>query len=232
MKNPIICALDTNDIIKARDLAVEIKDDVAAVKLGLEFFCKNGARGVEVISEVGAKIFLDLKFYDIPNTVAGAIKSILPLNLFMTTMHAGGGLEMMQRARSAADENAKFIPPILLGVTVLTSFDDISEIGVTKPITQQVLDLAGLAVNAKLDGVVCSPHEIKILKEKFGNKLQLIVPGIRPVESDRNDQKRTMTPKEAIANGADYLVIGRPITESGNPKQAIQNILQSLKNAS
>lgn len=224
--NPIICAIDTSDIIKARDFAIEIKDDVAAVKLGLEFFCRNGYKGVEVLNEIGAKIFLDLKFYDIPNTVAGAIKSILPLNLFMTTMHAGGGLEMMQRSRTAADESAN--PPLLLGVTVLTSFADIKEIGVEAPIKEQVLNLANLAHKANLDGVVCSPHEIKFLKEKFGNDLQLVVPGIRPAGSDLNDQKRTMTPKEAITNGADYLVIGRPITESGNPKETIKNILKSL----
>jgi orotidine-5'-phosphate decarboxylase len=224
--NPIITALDTNDLAHATELAKLLKDDVAAIKLGLEFFCIHGPKGVEAVADTGVKIFLDLKFYDIPNTVAGAIRSIAPLNVFMTTLHAGGGFEMMTRAKTEL-VNAE-VDTMLLGVTVLTSFSDIKEIGVEKPIGEQVVNLAALAAGAHLDGVVCSPHEIKFLKERFGNKLKLIVPGIRPVGSSLNDQKRTMTPREALANGADYLVIGRPITDSKDPSETVKAILASF----
>jgi len=224
--NPIICAIDTDNITSAKKLITSIKSDVCAIKLGLEFFSGYGTGGVKEISELGADIFLDLKFHDIPNTVAKAISQICKLNCFMTTIHTLGGLDMMKAARKAADESDK--KPMLIGVTILTSHIDISEIGIDYPINSQVLRLAELAVKSKLDGIVCSPHEIAEIKKNFGADLKLIVPGIRSSTDNKNDQSRTLSAKEALELGADYLVIGRPITATENPVASLKNILSSI----
>lgn len=231
--NPIICAVDTQDVEKAQALAGQLHGSVGALKLGLEFFTASGAEGVRAVAESGLPIFLDLKFHDIPNTVAGAIKSTGGMDVFMMTVHASGGHAMLQAAAQAAKEVAAVMikkKPLVVGVTVLTSLDesDLSAIGVSGKMQDQVKRLAELAQKSGLDGVVCSPHEIETLRKQCGKDFTLVVPGIRPAGSDVGDQKRVMTPKEATEKGADYLVIGRPITGAKDPKQAAQAILRSL----
>lgn len=226
--NPIICAVDMTDISAATNLAESVRGTVGAIKLGLEFFTANGTDGVAKISQAGSPLFLDLKFHDIPNTVAGAIRAMAGMNVFMITVHTAGGKAMMV----AAAEAARDLPykPLIVGVTVLTSLDktDLEDIGVVNNISDQVTKLASLAQESGLDGVVCSPHEIEILRAKCGANFKLVVPGIRPHGSTLGDQKRVMTPKEALAKGADYLVIGRPITKSENPSLTARYIFESL----
>ena len=223
--NPIICALDTTDIAIAKKVAQSVSCSVGAIKLGLEFFTANGAAGGAQVAKAGLPVFLDLKFHDIPNTVAGAIRATKDINAFMLTVHTQGGKAMMQAAVKAA----KDLPnkPLMVGVTVLTSLDksDLEDIGVKNNLLDQVSKLADLAQESGLDGVVCSPHEIEILRARCGADFKLVVPGIRPQGSAIGDQKRVMTPKEALAKGADYLVIGRPITAAENPALAARNIL-------
>jgi orotidine-5'-phosphate decarboxylase len=234
--NPIICAIDTTHPLKVAGMAIDLYGYVGAIKLGLEFFTANGKEGLitlanEVVrKEVQAPLFLDLKFHDIPNTVAGAIRAVQGLNPFMMTVHAAGGKAMMQAAIEAAKEIAN-PPPKIVGVTVLTSLDqnDVVSMGVKDSVADQVKRLAALAQESGLDGVVCSPHEIAVLRRQCGNDFTLVVPGIRPEGSAAADQKRTTTPKEAIDAGATYLVIGRPITGASDPKKEAQAILESLK---
>jgi orotidine-5'-phosphate decarboxylase len=227
-KNPIICAVDTQDVAKAAALAAELQGAVGALKLGLEFFTANGQAGVAKITSMRIPIFLDLKFHDIPNTVSKAISAAADVNAFMLTIHTAGGRAMMQAAADVAKDLPK--KPLIVGVTVLTSLDqsDLQTIGVKDTVSDQVKRLAELAQQSGLDGVVCSPHEIAVLRKQCGKDFILVVPGIRPEGSDKGDQKRVMTPKEAITQGADYLVIGRPITGAEYPKQAAQAILASL----
>lgn len=230
---PVICAIDTPDINKASDLAKQIKDHVGAVKLGLEFFTANGTSGVRTIASKGIPIFLDLKLHDIPNTVAKAIEATAVMDIFMMTVHVSGGKAMLEAAVEAANRVATTTgkaKPLVVGVTVLTSFDqvDAESIGIKDPVADQVKRLAQLAQDSGLDGVVCSPQEIALLREQCGGDFTLVVPGIRPEGVSANDQKRIMTPKEAMAQGADYLVIGRPITAADYPKDAAQKILQSI----
>lgn len=230
--NPIICALDTTDVEKARELAEALNGSVGALKLGLEFFTANGAAGVYEAA-AGMPLFLDLKFHDIPNTVAGAIRATAGIDTFMMTVHTQGGRSMLRAAIDASMEVAATTGkarPMVVGVTILTSLDqaDLPAIGVDHSLSDQVRMLADLAQQTGLDGVVCSPKEIAMLRERCGPDFKLIVPGIRPEGSAKGDQKRTMTPREALDLGADYLVIGRPITESADPKAAAENIQRSL----
>jgi orotidine-5'-phosphate decarboxylase len=231
--NPIICAIDTQETQRAEELAIALKGQVGALKLGLEFFTANGSAGTHLVAAHGVPVFLDLKFHDIPNTVAGAIRATVGVNAFMMTVHTSGGKAMLKAAAEAASELATITGkerPLIVGVTVLTSMDqnDISSIGIKDSVADQVKRLAELAQVSGLDGVVCSPQEIAILRAECGKDFTLVVPGIRPAGADNGDQKRVMTPKEAMAQGADYLVIGRPITEAANPKQATQDIFKSL----
>ncbi len=244
--NPIICAIDTTDIDKALELASSLKNAVGAIKLGLEFFTHHGAAGVKTLEKAGLPIFLDLKFHDIPNTVSRAIQALSNLNIFMTTIHTSGGKKMMEDAAQAiADSFSLANRPSVVGVTVLTSLDinDLRSIGVEKNVDDQVFGLAKLAHNSGLDGVVCSALEIVKLREKLPKNFKLVVPGIRPAARNlaealsgaitgktvlNDDQKRVMTPKEAMDAGASYLVIGRPITEAADPKAAAEAILHSL----
>lgn len=227
--NPIICAVDTTDVSAGKNLVQMVRGSVGAVKLGLEFFTANGTPGVREVAG-DAPLFLDLKFHDIPNTVAGAIRATKGINAFMLTIHASGGKAMMQAAADAAKE----LPgkPMVIGVTVLTSLDenDLHSIGLQNKVENQVSMLADLAQQSGLDGVVCSPHEIDMLRRQCGVGFKLIVPGIRPEGSNAGDQKRVMTPCEALEKGADYLVIGRPITGAENPGTAAQDIWASLNN--
>lgn len=224
--NPVICAIDTTDVAKARNLVQAVRGSVGAIKLGLEFFTANGAESVNSVAG-DTQLFLDLKFHDIPNTVAGAVRATAGINAFMLTIHTSGGKAMMQAAAEAAKTLQK--KPMVIGVTVLTSLDgfDLESIGMQNDVKYQANKLAELAQDSGLDGVVCSPHEIETLRKQCGKNFKLVVPGIRPEGSASGDQKRVMTPKEAIEKGADYLVMGRPITEAKDPAQAARDILAS-----
>ena len=229
----ILCALDTIDTEQACALANAIGPHVGGVKLGLEFFGANGPQGFKSVLKAHQDIFLDLKLHDIPNTVAKAIHSLMPLRPKILTIHTAGGSAMMAAAANAAMEAAETIGcprPIIVGVTILTSLDDddLNAVGYQENVSDQVLKMAQLAKVSGLDGVVCSPHEIKLIKEACGKDFKLVVPGIRPAGSAKGDQKRVMTPKEAVELGADYLVIGRPITQADDPATAAQAIAEEI----
>ncbi len=227
--NPVFCALDTPDLKAAVALADQLKGSIGGLKLGLEFFMAHGAEGYRAIAAKGLPIFLDVKLHDIPNTVAGAVSSLLPLCPAFITVHASGGAMMM---RAAADAAAKAGParPKLLAVTVLTSLDnaDLTDVGQGADTRGQVVRLARLAKDNGMDGCICSPAEITSLRAALGKNFILMVPGIRPAWAAANDQKRTLTPKEARDAGASYLVIGRPITKAENPVDAAQKIAAEL----
>lgn len=226
--NPIYCALDTTDLERAQGLAQSLQGRVGGLKIGKAFFTAHGPEGVRRVIPDRTPLFLDLKFHDIPNTVAGAVRAALPLGPRMLNVHAAGGTAMMTAAREAAGDAAT--RPWVLGVTVLTSLDaaDLAAIGVDAAPGDQVLRLAALAQRAGLDGVVCSPREIAALRAECGPDFKLVVPGIRPEGSAAGDQKRTMTPAEALSRGADVLVIGRPISAAADPAAAAQTIYDSL----
>ena len=226
--NPIIAALDVPDAASALALAEQLAPAVGAFKIGKELFVAEGPDIVRRIRDTGAAVFLDLKFHDIPNTVAKAVASAARLNVQMLTVHASGGTEMLRAAQAAAEEAEN--TPLILGVTVLTSMDetDLSEIGIQEKPAQQVLHLATLATTAGLKGLVCSPKEITPLRTVLPSETQLVTPGIRPADTDTGDQKRVLTPSQAIEAGASWLVIGRPICAAGNPRAAAEAILDSL----
>ena len=228
MRNPIIAALDVPDAEAALNLARQLAPAVGAFKIGKELFVGAGPDIVRAIRDEGGAVFLDLKFHDIPNTVARAVAAAARLDVAMLTIHTSGGRDMMVAAEAAAQEMDN--PPLVLGVTVLTSMDgnDLSEIGLAEDPAAQVNRLAQLAAEAGLRGLVCSPREISTLRKVLPREVQLVTPGIRPKGSDADDQKRTLTPAEAIAAGADWLVIGRPITAAKDPRAAATEILESL----
>ncbi|MFW0776851.1 MAG: orotidine-5'-phosphate decarboxylase [Rickettsiales bacterium] len=233
MNNPIICAIDTPDIQRAEELAIALKGQVGAIKLGLEFFTAHGRPGVQIVAAHQIPIFLDLKFHDIPNTVAGAIRATAGIPSFMMTVHTAGGKDMLKAAAEASMEHASITGkerPLIVGVTMLTSMDDndLESIGVNHEMEDQVKRLADLAQTSGLDGVVCSPKEIAMLREQCGEEFTLVVPGIRPTGSASGDQKRVMTPKEAMGQGATHMVIGRPITAAKNPVLEAKGILGSI----
>jgi orotidine-5'-phosphate decarboxylase len=231
-KDRIFVALDTPEIERAAKLARALADDLGGVKIGKEFFTAQGPDGVSAVA--GAiPLFLDLKFHDIPNTVAGAVRAAVHMRPRIVNVHASGGRAMMQAAAEAAREaaeDAEVARPLVLGVTVLTSLDDgdLREVGQTGPSAAQVERLALLARDCGLDGVVCSPREIELLRRACGPEFILLVPGIRPAWAARGDQKRVMTPAAAVAAGADYLVIGRPITRADDPLAAARRIVGEL----
>ena len=226
--NPIFCALDTVDIEAAAALAREIAPHVGGVKLGLEFFYAHGAAGVRRIAECGLPIFLDLKLHDIPNTVAGGLRALGALNVAIVNVHTQGGPAMMRAAAEAVAAWPR--PALLVGVTVLTSLDaeDLGAIGVASAPEDQVVRLARLAEGAGLGGAVCSPREISALRAACGADFKLVVPGLRPADGALQDQKRIATPQAAYADGADVLVIGRPITGAADPAAAADAIFRSL----
>jgi orotidine-5'-phosphate decarboxylase len=226
--NPIIAALDTTDIDRARGWAAATAANVGMFKLGLEYFLATGAAGYRAIT--GRPIFLDVKLHDIPNTVAGAIRAILPLAPAMVTVHAGGGSAMIRAARDAVGNQAASGRPLILAVTVLTSLDDaaLATTGVTDGAAAQVLRLGRLAIEAGADGLVCSPLEVAMLRRNLGPDVRLVVPGIRPAGTGKGDQARTLSPAETMAAGADHIVIGRPITAAADPAAAAAAIRASL----
>ena len=237
-RGKILAAIDTSDLESAAAQAGRLGPAVGGLKLGLEFFMAHGAPGYRRVAQaMGSKqstgapapIFLDLKFHDIPNTVAGAVRSVAPLEPLILNIHAAGGQAMMQAARDAAAESAdklKLRRTLLIAVTVLTSLDDndLRRVGQATPARDQVLRLAELTRESGLDGVVCSPQEIEPLRARLGADFLLVTPGIRPVWAATGDQKRVMTPEEAARAGADYLVIGRPITGDADPAAAARRI--------
>src|SRR5881296_4722260 len=221
----IIVALDVATKEKALELVEQLRGEISFFKIGLQLYTAEGPEIVRAVLATGARAWLDLKLYDIPNTVARAVESANNLGVHMLTIHLSGGSEMIRAATAARANNMS-----LLGVTVLTSATEqtLREIGVPGKVDDQVLRLAKLGVEAGIDGVVASPHEIKSLRREFGDKIKIVVPGIRPSWSEAGDQKRTMTPREALEAGADYLVIGRPIIAHPDPNEAAAKILQDL----
>jgi orotidine-5'-phosphate decarboxylase len=225
--NPIIAALDTADLGVAQSWARALATEVGMLKLGFAFFLAQGPAGIRAVTD--APVFLDLKLHDIPNTVAGAVSAVLPLSVAMLTLHASGGSAMIAAARRAA-EAAGPTRPKLLAVTVLTSLsaEALAETGVSASPQAQVLRLAKLALAAGADGLVCSPQEVAMLRGEIGPEPLLVVPGIRPAGAPAGDQARTLTPREAVTAGADWLVIGRPITEAADPAAAAAAIAADL----
>jgi orotidine-5'-phosphate decarboxylase len=229
-KNPIFCAIDTPDLGQAKSLAQAVRN-VVGIKLGLEFFTAHGPAGVRDVAGK-ASLFLDLKLHDIPNTVAGAVRAAAALRPLLLTVHCSGGKAML---RAAAEAAAKAVPDRqrlkLLGVTVLTSLDDgdLDSVGQRGPAAEQVRRLALLARDCGLDGVVCSPLEAAMLREACGPNFLLVVPGIRLMGLAAGDQKRVMGPRETLAAGADFLVIGRPITGAPDPAAAARAMLAAAR---
>ena len=221
----IIVALDVATKEKALELVKQLRDQISFFKIGLQLYTAEGPEIVRAVLSTGAKVWLDIKLHDIPNTVARAVESANNLGVHMLTIHLSGGSEMI-RAAIAARANNMF----LLGVTVLTSETEqtLHEIGVAGKVDDQVLRLAKLGVEVGIDGVVASPHEIKELRAEFGHKIKIAVQGIRPSWAEPGDQKRFMTPRDAVEAGADYIGIGRPITAHRNPQEAVAKILQEL----
>ncbi len=228
--NPVVCALDRPDLDGALALARDLRGIVGGLKLGLEFVMAQGPDGVRAVADVGLPIFLDVKLHDIPNTVAGAMRALAGLGVAIINVHAAGGPAMMQAARDAAGSGPG--RPLVIAVTVLTSLDaaDLEATGVPATPVNQAVRLAQLTKECGLDGVVCSPLEIKAIREACGSDFRLVVPGIRP-RSAGDDQKRTTTPADALTLGADLLVIGRPITAAASPRDAATEIVASLHEA-
>jgi orotidine-5'-phosphate decarboxylase len=222
----IIVALDVATKKEALALVDQLREQISFFKVGLQLYTAEGPEIVRAIRATGAKIFLDLKLHDIPNTVAKAVESAARLGVEMLTIHLCGGEAMIRAAVSARQREL-----LLLGVTVLTSADEqtLRQIGILDKIDDQVLRLAKLGVQKGVDGIVGSPHEITTLRREFGDKTKIVVPGIRPRGSESSDQKRVMTPREAIHTGADYLVIGRPIVANVSPREAVTKILAELE---
>jgi orotidine-5'-phosphate decarboxylase len=236
MSTKIFLAIDTTDVATATAQAAAARGAVHGVKLGLEFFAANGPGGVRGVTADGAPLFLDLKLHDIPNTVAGAVRAATVLRPSLLTVHAAGGAAMLRAAADAAGDAAAKIGiarPRVVAVTVLTSLAeaDMDAIGQRGPIRDQARRLAALARGCGLDGVVCSPHEIEPLRADCGRDFLLVVPGIRPSWAAAGDQKRVMTPAEAARRGADYLVIGRPITAAVDPAAAARRIAAEIAHA-
>jgi orotidine-5'-phosphate decarboxylase len=232
-KDKIIFALDVEHFGEAQRWVKLLKDHVGIFKIGKQLFTHTGPKVVDMIRQKGQKVFLDLKFHDIPNTVAKAGEEATKLGVAMFNLHALGGFEMMKKTVDASRATAKSLgipKPLILAVTILTSMDEetLKEVGVQGPLIEEVGRLAFLSMKAGVDGVVASPQEIGIIRERCGEKFLIVTPGIRHPFDKRDDQKRTMSPKEAIAAGANYLVIGRPIKEAKDPLEAVQKIIEDI----
>ncbi|MEW6206808.1 MAG: orotidine-5'-phosphate decarboxylase [Acidobacteriota bacterium] len=229
VKDRLIVALDVADRLSALRLIEQLQGLAGMFKVGLELYTACGPALVREIIESGGRVFLDLKFHDIPNTVAGAARSAARLGVSLFNLHTLGGAEMMRAAAGAISEiNPR---PALLGVTVLTSMNrtDLSEIGVVSEVEEEVLRLAALARDSGLDGVVASPREIRAIRERIPEPFIILTPGIRPMWSESGDQKRISTPAAAIRDGADFIVIGRAITSSADPRAAAERVLEAMQ---
>ena len=222
----IIVALDVATKKEALALVEQLRAQISFFKVGLQLYTAEGPEIVRGILATNAKVFLDLKLHDIPNTVGRAVESVARLEVQMLTIHLSGGPEMIRAAVAARKNNLS-----ILGVTVLTSADEetLREIGISDKIDNQVLRLAKLGVECGIDGLIASPREVKMLRQEFGGEIKIVTPGVRPNWAEAGDQKRATTPREAVAAGADYLVIGRPIVADPNPRQALTKILGELE---
>ena len=229
MSSPIIVAVDFADVKSAWNFIDRVEPNDCRLKIGKELFTHAGPDFIKQIMNKGFDVFLDLKFHDIPNTVAKAINAAADLGVWMTNVHASGGARMMEAAKDALYPYGKDAP-LLIAVTVLTSMEsvDLQEIGIPVSPLEQATKLALLAKNCGLDGVVCSAKEVQSFRTRLGSDFKLVTPGIRPAGSNADDQRRIMTPQRAQAAGSDYLVIGRPITQAEDPSLALQTILSTL----
>lgn len=234
-KERLVLALDVDDLKKAEELVNKLSDYVGVFKIGSQLFTAEGTKVVNMVNERGGKVFLDLKFHDIPNTVARAAEVVAKLGVYIFTIHTSGGYKMMKAAAEATAKISKTLgirKPLILGVTLLTSINQEileKEIGIKKKLKEQVVALAKLAQAADLDGVVASPHEIKEIRAACGDDFIILTPGIRPADESLDDQKRVMTPREALSRGADFLVVGRPIRNATNPVEAAKKILREME---
>ncbi len=232
--NQLLVALDVDTPDEATRLADSLRGSVGGFKIGSRLFTSHGPSFVERLVARGDQIFLDLKFHDIPNTVAGAVAAATRLGVWMVNVHASGGLDMLRAAREAADEAAvkmSMAPPLVIAVTVLTSLDDarLQGVGVNAPVGDQVARLAMLTQEAGLDGVVASPQEIAIIRQHCDPRFAVVTPGIRGADDAKGDQRRTMSAKDALAAGATYLVVGRPIIEAADPRAAAERIAAACR---
>ena len=225
----LIVALDVQTVVEAQNLIYSLGESVSFFKVGLQLFIGEGPNFVRELVASGKRVFLDLKLHDIPNTVAGAVRSAAELKVDMLTVHAQGGGKMLAAAADAARDSLK--PPLLLGVTVLTSMDgeQLEGTGISRSVEDQVLKLARLTLDAGIRGLVTSPREASKVRQTFGSGTTIVCPGVRPVGSASGDQSRTATPSETIRSGADYVVVGRPISEAAHPESAAKNIQQEIE---
>jgi orotidine-5'-phosphate decarboxylase len=235
-KDRLIVALDVDTEEKAIELVEKLKNEVRFFKVGFELFSSCGPSIIERIKETGAEIFLDLKFHDIPNTVAKAAVSVTRLGVYMFNVHGLGGYDMMKKTAEDVEEEARRLgieKPKIIAVTILTSMDESSlkKIGINESIKDEVLKLARMAKEASLDGVVASPIEAKMIRQELGDEFLIITPGVRPAGAAIQDQKRIATPKSAIKDGASFIVVGRPITEAKDPVAAAREILKEIGEA-
>jgi orotidine-5'-phosphate decarboxylase len=228
-RDRLIVALDVSSAAEAQKLVSSIGNTASIYKIGKQLFTFEGPSLVRDLVSSGRKVFLDLKYHDIPNTVASAVRAAADLNVHMLTVHASGGSKMLRAAAESAAQSAA--KPLVLAVTVLTSMadGDLAEIGIGGSAQNQVLRLAKLAQKAGIGGLVASPSELKALRQAVGQDMKIVTPGVRPAGSDKGDQARVATPAEAIANGADYIVVGRPITRAADPAAAAKAILSEIQ---
>src|SRR3954453_5735069 len=228
-RDRLMLSLDVPNAAEAQRLVRTIGDTASIYKIGKQLFTSEGPALVRDLVSSGRKVFLDLKYHDIPNTVASAVSSAAELNVAMLTVHASGGSKMLRAAAEAAAQSAS--KPLVLAVTVLTSMadEDLHEIGIAGSAQEQVLKLAKLAEKARIGGLVASPSELKALRQTIGQEMKIVTPGVRPEGSDKGDQARVATPPEAIANGADYIVVGRAITAAADPAAAAAAILADIQ---
>ncbi len=232
-KEKIIFALDVEHFSEAQEWVKLLKNQVGMFKVGKQLFTHAGPKVIDMILAKGQRVFLDLKFHDIPNTVAKAGEEATRHNVTMFNLHALGGFEMMKKTVEGSRTVAKTLgipKPLILAVTLLTSMDEetIKEVGIQGPVVEQVGRLASLAMKAGVDGVVASPQEVPVIRERCGDRFLVVTPGIRMPSSKSDDQKRTLSPREAVTAGADYLVIGRPIKEAKDPLEAVQKIIEDM----
>lgn len=234
-KNKLIVAIDTNEFDKAKELIDTLENEVDIFKVGLEQYVATRGKTVDYLKEKNKKVFLDLKFHDIPNTMQSAVRAGVRDNVWLMTIHVSDMEGMRQCALAAKDEAEKLNieKPIIVGVTVLTSLsdEDLKDIGCNMTTEQLAIKRAKLAKEAGIDGVVCSPQEVDKIVKECGDDFVTVCPGVRPSKADNADQKRVATPKEAISRGAHYLVVGRPITKSENPAQSAKDIINEIENA-